>query len=399
MRKYKYHILVLLLIAFVFAWVEYNSPKPKDKRYTYSTGDKIMYGASALYDVLRKSNPDVRFRTVNRTAYLELRSREMLTNSCYVFLNSQVDLSETDQHQLLDYISRGNTVLFIANYFSGNFFDSLGIRSEYEYQMNFNTADSSKHYVEITLRDSAGISNHPFKFETNSWMYFSKYDSVNGSVLAQINRKFPVLIEKNLGRGKIYFCAVPELFLNRNIVSDPNRYFAYSVFSKIDAREIWWDEYYKNYNRHHESPFEVLFNDRALYAAYLLTLISVLVFMIFEVKRRQRPIPVIEPPANSTLAFIDVITNVYFHSGSHKPVLIEMINGFRMFLKNKFGFIPKPEDKALIERMAMMSTVPEEEINSLLVFLYQQESKSHVQEADIKSTYNRIEQFKRKNQR
>jgi hypothetical protein len=49
-----------------------------------------------------------------------------------------------------------------------------------------------------------------------------------------------------------------------------------------------------------------------LKAAYYLALVSLLIFVLYEVKRRQRIIPVIKPLENSTVDFVNVVGQVYY---------------------------------------------------------------------------------------
>lgn len=61
-----------------------------------------------------------------------------------------------------------------------------------------------------------------------------------------------------------------------------------------------------------QSPFRYLLAHQPLRWALYLTMITIILFMIFTAKRRQRAIPVIQEPANKSLEFTELIGTLYF---------------------------------------------------------------------------------------
>ena len=105
---------------------------------------------------------------------------------------------------------------------------------------------------------------------------------------------------------------------------------------RSNNEEIWWDEYYKTANPKNQSPFRFMVYNDSLYTAFWLMVISVLFFMFWGMKRTQRAVPVINPPANSTLEFVEVVGNVYFSAKNHKIIATEKIMFFLEYLRSNF---------------------------------------------------------------
>src|SRR5579871_5141807 len=80
----------------------------------------------------------------------------------------------------------------------------------------------------------------------------------------------------------------------------------------------------------------VLFLNRYLKWAYRIALITVIIFVFFEIKRRQRIIPVIEPLRNSTLDFVRTVGGVYFHQHNNKNIAEKKIQYFFEFIRSHF---------------------------------------------------------------
>ena len=65
-----------------------------------------------------------------------------------------------------------------------------------------------------------------------------------------------------------------------------------------------------------QSPFRYFLAHEPLRWALYLTMITIILFMIFTAKRRQRVIPVIHEPANKSLEFTELIGTLYFQKNA-----------------------------------------------------------------------------------
>src|SRR5690606_19360837 len=78
-----------------------------------------------------------------------------------------------------------------------------------------------------------------------------------------------------------------------------------------------WDDYYKVGKPIITSPLRFVLSQPALKWAYWLTIIGLLTYILFNIKRRQRIIPIIEPLKNATKDFVGIIAQMYFLEKNH----------------------------------------------------------------------------------
>lgn len=65
------------------------------------------------------------------------------------------------------------------------------------------------------------------------------------------------------------------------------------------------------------SPFRYFLSQPPLRWALYLSMASILLFMIFTARRKQRAIPVIREPENKSLEFVELIGTLYYQKKDH----------------------------------------------------------------------------------
>jgi hypothetical protein len=108
---------------------------------------------------------------------------------------------------------------------------------------------------------------------------------------------------------------------------DHNNYkFISRAFSYLDERDLWWTEYYHLGRMEEMTPLRFILSNASLKFAYYTGMITLLIFILFEIKRKQRAIPIINPPENSSLEFAETVGRLYYHQGDHKNIALKKIN-------------------------------------------------------------------------
>ena len=390
--------LLLLVLFALLVWVEYSTPKPVDWRRTYSKDDKIPFGCNAF------------FRLVDEDIYkgkIELQKQtpfNVLLNSpkgktTYIFINNKLSFSKLDAEYLMQFVTDGHDVLFAANGFWNNpIADTFGISTAEDYNFSFgkdSTRAVSFNFSNPTLKAK---KTYTYKkgFENS---YFRSFDTSKVSVLATSNDTNAVFIKVPMGKGSFYFLSVPDIYTNYFVVNDPNRDFAYKTLAYINADKIYWDEYYKGKQIDRGSELQFIFGNDSLYAAYLITLISLVIFMVFAMKRRQRAIAIVEPLPNTTLQFVEVIGSVYYNSKNHKIIAEEKINSFYEFLRAKFLVNSRRMDEETFVRISKLSTIPLDEVKRMFLVIGMVLNQGSITESELIELNETIEKFHKLNKR
>ena len=389
---------VLLLLFVLLVWVEYSTPKPVDWRRTYSKIDKIPFGCNAFFRLLDEDIYKDKMVKQKQTPFhvLLIASQK---KSAYVFINSSLSFSKLDAKYLMQFVEAGNDVFFAANSFWDNAIaDTFKIRSRGNYYSGV-YGDSTKTYnfnfsnpilkAKADYKYKKGFVNSSFvSFDTNRVTVLATYDDTNA-----------VFLRAPMGAGNFYFLSVPDIYTNYFVVNNPNREFAYKTISYINADKILWDEYYKGKEIDRGSPLQFIFSNDSLYTAYLLTLISLIIFMIFAMKRRQRAIAVVEPLPKTTLQFVEVIGSVYYNSKNHKIIAEEKINSFYEFLRAKFLVNSRKMDEETFLRISKLSTVSLGEVKKLFLLTGMVMRQGSITEKELIELNTAIENFHKLNKR
>ena len=204
-------------------------------------------------------------------------------------------------------------------------------------------------------------------------------------------------IQKDFGAGKIILTTFPKAFTNYFILKDSNKAYTAGLLSYIDStKAIYMDNYYKAGKSFYSSPMYIFLNNRELKWAYYMALIGVIFYVIFEGKRKQRPIPVVKPLKNQTLAFSRTIANMYFEKGERKQISDLKIEYFFEYIRTKFYLTTQDLNPIFYKNLASRSNHSLEEIEKLFNFLLKLKKAGQVSDDNLKKLNSIIEKFKAK---
>ncbi len=393
----KYYIVIISIFIGVVT-LQYNMPKPINWTKTYFKKDKISFGCYAIFNLLENTYC-TELETNTETLY-GLNNKINNSNNTFIAVDKKIDISELDYTNLISFIEKGNIALLSANDFGNLFKDTLHIDTETN---NFNEMGSSidslqnKPLFEIKYPQEKNNIQKKYTYPiiaTES--YFSEIDTINFIITATNKANKPVLIQKTIGKGKLILCSTPDVFANLFIVNSQNRYFTYTLLSSIKNKTIIWDEYYKSYKIQNKSIFQFIFNSDALYMAYSLLILGLLFFMVFEMKRKQKAIPVVKPLENTTLKFVDVISQVYFNSKNHKYIAEEKIQYFYFEVRKKFGVNTSEINDDFLKTIHTLSNIDFKDVKALFSYCENLKHAPSLSENDLQELNNRINNFKQK---
>lgn len=138
-----------------------------------------------------------------------------------------------------------------------------------------------------------------FERSQNYFPYIKEIDTSETTVLGQFRPDNDSLSdEKQLNfiklpfeEGEIFVHTMPEVFSNHFLLTQDNGRYTSAVMRYFDSSQpLIWDAYYKTGRDAIDSPLHYLLNDKYLKITYYLLLISLLIFIIFEGKRKQKPL-------------------------------------------------------------------------------------------------------------
>ncbi|MCB2378227.1 DUF4350 domain-containing protein [Hymenobacter sp. BT635] len=310
----------------------------------------------------------------------------------YLFVNDDFSLSQADTRALLRHVARGNDVFIAAEQFDARFADTLGFRAK-PLPVRFQrpgsvTGSSSPDSVRLLLTNAglARAAGRAFRLPASGAAYRLVPDSsLRATTLATDEQGRAVLIRIPHGLGQLYLCSVPLVFTNYYVLRPATSPFAFAALSYLPVgRPVWWDEYQKQGRQGEQSLLRVLLAHDALRRALYLGLVGMVLFGLFEAKRRQRIIPVLPPLPNTTLLFTRTVASLYRQDGNHALIAEKKIGLFLEFLRTH---LHEPSldlnELATRERLASKVGLPVAAVEQMVRRINMIRTANQVSDADL----------------
>jgi hypothetical protein len=403
----KKYIFILCLCLGSLIFIQVIAPKPIDWRLSYMEKDKIPYGTSALRTLLPKLFIGQKISDEKLPLYNSLNENSKSATN-YIIINQSFEPDKLDTRKLLAFVEQGNNAFIAANYFSGEFADTLKIKTDNYFdldELKKNPAAVSQLYSPYDTTAINFISpslknkkNYVFTKGIDN-TYFNSFDTTKTTVLGNNIQDKINFIKIKWGKGNIFISTVPEVYTNYLFVNEQTCDYIYKSLSYLPVQEVIWDEHYKVGNVQRDSPLRVVFNSPALMTAYSVLLLSILLFIIIGVKRRQRIIPVVKPLPNTTLDFVEIVGTLYYQTGNHKNIADKKMTYFLEHIRTTFQVKTTMYDDVFINRITNLSGIERERIHALFYYFSDLSIKQSITQQELLKLNRLIETFHKNNKR
>ena len=188
---------------------------------------------------------------------------------------------------------------------------------------------------------------------------------------------------------------MPETFTNYFILREDNYTYTNNALSYLDQDEVlYWDNHYKNGKTLYTSPLYIFFQNRYLKWAYYILLIGTFLWVVFEGRRKQRAIPIIDPLPNQTLTFTKTIAGMYLDKRDHKSIATHQISHFLEFIRSNYGLDTNVISEGFINKLASKSGNTLEQTKLLINYMVALRAKQIISQEELLELNKRIEAFK-----
>jgi hypothetical protein len=393
--KRTYFFVIIMAFLGIFL-VEYLQPKPVNWKQTYSKSDKIPYGNYILFDRLSDIF-NVSEAKTSYTTLFELDRNEHTELYNLIFINEDFDPDKIDIEIILKMAEEGHHFFIAAHEFGGKFADTLGIKINFDHDYLFASDDSIQtDSLSLSFHDPKLTLSKPCFYRVGSAPFYFVPDSMpTAEVLGSNSNHKPTFLRIPRGEGVIYLSTTPLAFTNYYMLKAHNYEYVATALSYLPQRSVIWDEYYKSGREGARTPFRFLLSHETLKTAWILLLGTVLLFMIFRAKRRQRVIPIIKPLQNDSLEFAKTIGRLYFHYGDHKNVAVKKIAHFQEFTRSRFHLNMQNVNEGLLDQLAEKSGVKLSAVRQLFQLIAHIQQADEISEAQLIELNRYMEEFNR----
>ena len=383
-KNIKYLIPITVTII-ILTLVKVSEPEEIDWNESFSKNDKIPYGGYIIYDIAGELFGDEEIGLTEFPIYNILKENYYY-NTNYIFINSYFSPDILDTEYLLNFVAEGNQVFISAFSIYGSLADTLHINT----YRTFLSEDSTN--INFTLSET--ISKNGFLFEKGNFeSYFSEYDTSLAQVLGTNDDGNTNFIRIKYGNGDIFLNTVPLAFTNYHLLYSGNEQYVYKVLSHLPAQKTLWDEYYKVGNKYSASALQYILSQESLKWAYYLLLSSIVLFIFFYGRRRQRIIPLIEPLKNTTLEFVHTVGNLYYQQKDYKNIAEKKISYFLDYIRNRYFIKTSSFDENIICNISEKSSVSKGKVKSIFQEIEKIKSSKIISEEELIDINYQIEKF------
>ncbi|MFH6950744.1 DUF4350 domain-containing protein [Flavobacterium sp. FlaQc-51] len=375
----KIYIAVLVFILALILIIDRDQPKPIDWRPTYSVNDKIPYGLYVFDKEISgifKNNKVERISTVTPYEFLDSKYDEDALVENYKIKGNFINISEANTideqsiKEIFYFVSHGNNAFLSMKNFPKYLLDSLKIEVQSDFQNTGNT------FVWLANKK---LKTKKYKLSQTLEDYFSKIDTLNTTVLGYqgTKQKHINYIKVPYRNGYFYLHTQPVAFTNFNLLKTDHYQYAENVLSHLPKADVFFYTKGQNDENISQSPLRYILSQPGLKWAWYFFLIGMLIFIIFNAKRKQRIVPILKPLPNSTVDFTKTIGNLYYQEGDHNNIIDKKIIYFLEKIRTEYLIDTTKLDDTFIQKLHHKTGKSETDIQELVFLINEHRNSYH----------------------
>ncbi len=388
MKGLKLYLIISGIFVVIYVVAQYYKPKPTDWSPSYLKEDKIPFGTYILHKEIGSLFPSSGIRVSRQPVYNTLKGTNYLQSN-YLIIAGTIKFDKYDYQEMEHYLRRGNDV-FIAAFELGEMLnDTLKIKTS----TLFNMGKSASAGINFTNPILKAHLNYVFDKGLGN-QYFDISEAKNLIILGKNQYGNANYVRYSFGKGNLYLLPNPQLLTNYSLINQQGAEYAAKALSYLNKKNlIIWDESNTRGNIDDDAILRVLFKYPPLKWAYLITLFSLLIFVLFEIKRRQRIIPVMQPLLNSSVDFVKVVGKVYYQQRNNNDLANKKISYLLEFIRSNYRLKTNKLNTEFLHNLIHKSGGDEETTAALLTTISQINGGAKVDDNQLISLNKLIEQF------
>jgi len=382
--------------------------KKTDWNVTLNKDDKRPYGTYLAYQSLKYYFPDAQIEPVSKG----FRYTNMGDKMKYNFY-----LSNEEWKQLLLFANNGNEIVLFCSKLDSKVEEKLKcykITKGFEEQPLGIFNDGKRNIAALhTASDTTikyGFEGRSIQGYFNTDVTFKERDSDESvknatdsmvipepDTLGYVNGQ-PDFIRYKIGDGHITLHAAPLVLSNYFLLQPGNKNYLTAIWQTLpdNINRIYWNEYYKR--TRDRSELGVLWRYPATRLAIILGILALLLFVLFEGKRRQRIVPVIAPIKNDSVSFVETVGRLYYNKGNHNNLSEKMVQQFLEWVRTHYYLNTNHLNETFIQQLTIKSGQPEHVVRSIIDMIHEvRMADKKIDEAYLYQLYNTMQEFYKNN--
>lgn len=427
-QRNTYFLVLTCLAVAMLAACSHNKHKEQDWNITLKHKDKKPYGTWLCQQSLKYYFPGVKTTLLSGNFRLDNMDDNMTYHgdsaALMVLAGYEFNLLEKEKDKMLQFASEGNEVILFCSEIDSKLESVFGCTKyvtgkERQSIDEFNPDANGQNYVTLTgspvryrLEGRSLISYFALDtadapvadtgmatdyIETEPVAVSEDYDNKeirsSASVLGSSSQG-PDFIRYNVGSGHITLHAAPLVLSNYFLMQPGHRSYLDGIWHSMPANisHIYWIEFFSR--KIVESEPSSLLQYPPIRWAFWILIAMLLVYVLFEGKRRQRIIPIIQPPVNSSVSFAETVGRLYYNKGNHQNLAEKMVQHFLEWVRSNYYLNTAEINEIFTHQLTVKSGISEATVREMVQMIHEIKTRSvQVDEAYLYHLHATIQQF------
>lgn len=323
-KTFRLYGIIFIVLMGILAFLELTKTPLTDWRKYYDVNKKSPFG---LY-IFDKEVDNLLYNQVTRTTTSPYNYYKTEEKEPHNILIIQSSIDDESWKNILKNVENGSDAMIISTNNSYSISDSLGF---YQTTISYGKSTTSKLTDKKFGNDSIVVDKLPNRIG------FSRiFDSNEILGKEVVYKEYANFIKIQHGKGALYLHSEPLVLTNYYLLKNDNNHYIESIFSYLPERETVW---FNNDNKQEaisSSPMRFILSHPPLRYAWWVFLSGLVIFAIFNAKRKQRIVPIINPLENNTVEFVRSIGNLYLQEGNLHDMMAKKAQYFLHHVRTEF---------------------------------------------------------------
>ena len=425
-RRIIYRLCLLLLLWLPVAAIAKKTQSKDNVDWSISLDHdkKTPYGTSIAFETIPHYFPQARRETL--TKWFRYSSIDHHMDGGYdsvallVMLGLDYFVSGDEWKGVLNFAKDGNEVFLIASRYDLNVSKSFCEKSfggGEEYPLSrYNDGSKANHVLKL-MPDTSVSYGYTGRSIYSSFLLLKPADTlkvdsskkeadyedeglkeINASIkktpdVLGIAWSLPNFIRYKVGRGHVTLHASPLVFSNYFLLQPGNREYLDAIWHSFPANisVIYWNEYYKRSTE--SSSMSVLLKYPATRWALIIAALTLLLYVLFGLKRMQRIVPIVPPVENASVSFVETVGRLYFNKGQHANLAEKMVQHFLEWVRTSYHLDTTQLNEPFARQLAAKSGKSYEEVDLLIQRIHDLRLGSEITPEYLYDLYRSIQSF------
>ena len=340
-------ILYLLCVMILLCACNTKSNEKRiSEKLTLAGTDKQPMGGFVFKYLAKKSfiNDDIstNINSFEKWHYRFLTDQENTTGNVYFIVAPRLLTYKDEALAMADFVETGNTLYVAANYFDPFFLEqfSLSLHDDLSIlstRAAFKMRDTKKHLTDSIIFNPRSFSFFFYPLQKS----FSADSSKQFEVLGLNDFGSPDLIRIIHGKGQLIIMTNVQACTNYFLLTQSNHKYALASFSYLpnEPNSIYWDDFYRRYTTRTaegKSIFSALLSIPSLMYTFWIIVAIAATWIITNIFRKQRIIPIRQANVNSSIEFTQTIARLYYNKKDNRNIALKMIAYLQDHVRNKY---------------------------------------------------------------